>query len=374
MPLRHIWTRGLPEDCRLEGISFRDEWITFKLYCRKEMKSMTIDFLSGKTNVRSLGDPELRGAVEHKREFHTLFCYKGYKHRVWNKIIRGLDVKMMCRKDICVVAMVNPNYSLEVHTYSGSGDLLEKIGLGRIYHFDVVASDNLIAVTSAGMGEEGNATILFDGSTGTVIDYYTGFGGYAIAMPDMVFILGKSEDTWITRGYNNDGEEMIHDEGIPILPPFNPIPHQIPGMEGYQSRITALMDRHEIKIYNMVDYSIDYTFIRPPFTRGLFSIDEYNTTVLASIMGNSLIISYDLKGRVKWASHLIRDLKYAVISTNLVAMYVERGGRGETRLYSINERILKHEETFGPNAMPIMARRSHIVLTDGRVVAAYAME
>ncbi len=374
MPIRHIWTRGLPESCRLEGVGFRDEWIVFKLYCRDEMRSLTIDFLSGKTSIRSLGEPELRGMVEHKREFHTIFCYKGLKRRVWNKIIRGLNVKMICRKDICVVAVVNPNYSLEVQTYSGSGDLLEKIGLGRIYHFDLVASDNIIAVTSAGFTEEGTATILFDGSTGTVIDYYTGFGGYAVASPEMVFIMGKQDDIFMTRGYNNDGEEMINDEGLPVLPPFNPIPLPVQGMEGYEPRIIALMDRHEIKVYNTIDYSIDYTFIRPPFTRGLFGIDEYSTTVLSSIMGNSLIINYDLKGRVKWASHLVRDLKYAVVSTNLVAMYVEREGRGETRLYSINEDILKHEETFGPNAKPIMARRSHIVLTDGRVVAAYAME
>ena len=374
MPVKHIWTRGLPEGCELEGVGFYDEWIEFRLYCRDEMRMVRIDFLSGKTSIRSLGEPELRGSVEHKREFHSVFCYKGLKRRVWNRIIRGLNVKMKCRKDICVVAVVQPNYNLEIQTYSGNGDLMEKIGLGKVYHFDVVASENLIAVTSAGFTEEGTATVLFDGSTGTVIDYYTGFGGYAVASPEMVFIIGKQEERTYTRGYNNDGEEMIHDEGVPVLAPFNPIPHQIDGMNGFQPKIVALMDRHEIKIYNTIDYSIDYTVIRPPFTRGVFHIDEYNAAVLSMAMGKTLIINYDLKGRIKWASHLVRDLRYAVISSNLVAMYVQRNKKGETRLYSISGNILKHEESFGPNAMPIIARRSHIVLTDGRVVAAYAME
>jgi hypothetical protein len=167
---------------------------------------------------------------------------------------------------------------------------------------------------------------------------------------------------------------MIHDEGVPILAPFNPIPHSIPRMEGFTPRILAIMDRLEIKVYNQYDYSIDYTFIRPPFTRGLFNIDEYSASVLASIMGQPVIVNYDFKGRIKWVSHLIKDLKYAIISSNLVALYVERGGRGETRIYSIKGDMLQHEESFGPNALPIIARRSHIVLTDGRVVAAYAME
>ncbi len=374
MAIKRIWVRTLPENCGLDGISFQDEWIVLKLYCKDEQKNMLIDFLSGKTSIRSLGEPELRGKVEHKREFHTLFCYRGYKQRTWNRIIRGLNVKMVCRKDICVVGIVHPDYNLEVQIYSGSGDLLEKIGIGRVYHFDIVGSDNLIVVSTAGFTRDETATVLFDGSTGTVVDYYTNFGGYAIASPDMVYVIGREEDRVFTRGYNNDGEEVINDEGLPVLIPYNPIPHQIPGMDKFQNKGLAIMDRFEVKVYNTFDYSIDYTVLRPPFTRGIFYIDEYNMAVLASMMGQTVIINYDLKGRIKWVSHLVRDLEYAIVSPNLIALYVKRKGRGETRIYSIDENTLRHEESFGPNAMPVIARRSHIVLTNGRVIAAYSME
>ncbi len=374
MAVRRIWVRTLPENCGLDGIGFQDEWIVFRLYCRNEQKNMLIDFLSGKTSIRSMGEPELRGRVEHRREFHTLFCYRGLKQRVWNRIIRGLNVKMVCRKDICVTGIIHPDHSLEVQIYSGNGDLLEKIGVGRVFHFDIVGSDNIIVVTTMGFTREETVTILFDGSTGTVVDYYTNFGGYALSSPDMVYVIGREEEALYTRGYNNDGEEIINDEGIPILIPYNPIPHQIPGMERFQSKGLIILDRMEVKVYNTFDYSIDYTILRPPFTRGVFYIDEYNIAVLGSIMGHSVILNYDLKGRIKWVSHLVRDLEYAIVSPSLVALYVKRNGRGETRIYSIDENTLRHEESFGPNAMPIIARRSYIVLTNGRVVAAYSME
>jgi hypothetical protein len=378
LPLRHTWTRALPSNCVIDNVRFREEYVALRLYCKDSMVEYLINFISGKVDTRKIGEPELRGIVERKREFRTLICFKGYKNRVWSRISRSLSTKMICRKDVCVIADLKPNYALDITVLTGSGDVLESVTVSRVYHFDIAGADNLIAVTTRGVRAESTITMLIDGSTGSVIDHVTGFGGSAIASPDYVLIYGEHEGKIITHGYNNDGEEIIPggEEGLPILPPFNPIPHKVPGSDIFETKRIVFMGRNELRIYNPEEYVMEYTLVKPPFTRGVFNINinEYTITVLAQIMGWPLIITFDFKGRIKWLSHIIRDLRYALVSGSVIAMYVHNGVRGETKIYSIKDNTLIHEESFGPNALPLLVRRTSILLTDGRVVAAYTME
>lgn len=378
MPLRHAWTRALPSNCSLDAVRFREEYIELRLYCSDSMTLYMVNFISGKVDIRRAGEPELRGVVERKREFRTLICYKGYGNRAWSRIYRGLNAKMICRKDVCVTANLKPNYALDVSVMTGNGDVLESITIGGVYHFEVVGAENLIVVTTRGVRADSTITMLIDGSTGSVIDHITGFGGSAVSSLDYVFVYGEYEGKIVTHGYNNDGEEIIPggEEGLPILPPFNPISHKVPNSEIFEIKQVVIMGRNELKLYNPEDYVIEYTLIKPPFTRGVFNINinDYTAAVLAQIMGRPLIINYDFKGRVKWISHIVRDLRYAIISGNVVAIYTHNGRNGETKIYSVKDNTLVHEESFGPNALPLLVRRSSILLTDGRIVASYLME
>ncbi|ADI31693.1 hypothetical protein [Staphylothermus hellenicus] len=378
MPIRHAWSRALPSNCSLDAVRFREEYIELRLYCADSMTLYTVNFISGKVDIRRIGEPELRGAVERKREFRILTCYKGYGNRAWSKIYRGLNTKMICRKDVCVVANLKPNYALDISAVTSNGDVLESVTVGGVYHFEVAGSDNLIVVTTRGIRADSTTTMLIDGSTGSVIDHVTGFGGSAVSSLDYVFVYGEHEGKIITHGYNNEGEEIIPggEEGLPILPPFNPIPHRVPGSEIFEVKKVVLMEKNFLKLYNPEDYVIEYTLLKPPFTRGVFNINihNYSATVLAQIMGWPFIINYDFKGRVIWSSHIIRDTIYGIVTGNIVALYVDNGKIRETKLYSVKDNTLVLEESFGPNALPLLVRRSNILLTDGRVVASYMME
>ncbi|ABN69365.1 hypothetical protein Smar_0252 [Staphylothermus marinus F1] len=378
MPIRHTWSRALPSNCSLDAVRFREEYIELRLYCADSMVLYTVNFISGKVDVRRIGEPELRGVTERKREFKTLICFKGYGNRAWTKIYRGLNTKMVCRKDVCVIANLKPNYALDINVVTGNGDVLESVTVGGVYHFEVVGSDNLIAVTTRGIRADSTITMLIDGSTGSVIDHITGFGGSAVSSLDYVFVYGEHEGKIITHGYNNDGEEIIPggEEGLPVLPPFNPIPHKVPGSEIFEVKQVVLMGKNFLKLYNPEDYVIEYTLLKPPFTRGVFNINvnNYTAAVLAQIMGMPFIINYDFKGRVVWISHIIRDTIFAIISGDIVALYVDYGKMRETKIYSVKDKTLVLEESFGPNVLPLLVRRSNILLTDGRVVASYMME
>jgi len=376
LPVTHVWTRKFPDYCSLDGFSIDGEWLIIKLYCVDKMIEYRINSISGKTSINTLDEVELRGAVERRREFITFQCFKGYKKKVWGKIVRGLDAKMECRKDICVAAILSPNYTLEIQVYSVHGDILETIGLGKVFSFDIAATENIITVTTHGFTEDNTASVIFDASTGAIIDELSRFGGYLVSSPDIIFIISEQEGKLYCRGYNNDGEEVISDEGVPLFIPFNPIPHRIPGMDRFSSKQVAVMDRNEIRVYNLIDYSIDYTVTRPPFTRGVYNInpDDLSVTALSVIMGMPVIANYDFRGGIRWSSHIIGNIYYALVASDIVAVHEQMKRNTVTRLYKIKDGYLLQEEVFGPNVMPIIARKSYILLTDGRLVASYMLE
>ncbi len=374
MALRLLWERRVPDNCGVEAVSRRSEWLVLRLYCREDMRELKIDSGSGRTSVRILGEPELRGWVEWRREFHTLRCVRGYGVQAWNKLVRALSVRMVCRKDICVAAYMKPHNNVEIDILGRNGAALETVNLGNILDYQLQATDNLIVFTALGVDESFTTTMLIDASTASIIDDIPGFGGLVVTSPELAFVAGEHEGRIYTRGFSNDGEEILVDEGLPILVPTNPYPHMVPGGEFRSPEQLVIMDRHSLKVYNIYDYTMEYTVMRPPRTRGVFDIspDAGSVTTL-SIHGDSPVIAnYGFQGEVRWMSHIVRGVTRVLHGASLVAVY-DGAWRRETRIYRIRPPGLGLETVLSPRVEPLLIRGNTVIVFDGYTVAAYEL-
>ena len=379
MPVKNLWSRTLQRNCRIDAIRYQYEWIELRLYCREQYLNYRINSISGKVEIRRLDHVPLRGTVDHRREFHTLICYRGLENRAWTRIVKVVNAKMVCRKDICVAALAKPGLILEINIFSGNGEILERFTISGVIDFKIVASDNLLVVTTRGIRKQGTITLVIDSSTGSIIEHLTGFGGNAVANIDYVLVYGEHEGKMITQGYNNDGEEIIPggEEGIPVLTPFNPFPTMIDEQAiMFESKQIILMGKNELKLYNPEEFLVEYTFIRPPFTRGVLNLNIHENTasVVARIMGRPVIATYDINGKILWVSHSVKNLIYSLITSEIVGMAVKEDGIWKTKVYRIKGNSLELEKILAPNVFPIYARKDNIIVTDGNVVALYRVE
>ncbi len=375
MPLTLLWERRIPPECGVEAVSRRSEWLILRLYCREDMRELKVDTGSGRTSVRILGEPELRGWVEWRREFHTLRCVRGYGVQAWKKTVRALSVKMVCRKDICVAGVMKPNSNLQVDILGRNGSVLETVNLGNIVDYQLQATDSLIVLTALGYDESFTTTMLIDASTASIIDDIPGFGGLVVTSPEFAFVTGEHEGRIFTRGFTSDGEEILVDEGLPILVPSNPLPHMVPGGEFRSPEQLIIMDRYNLKVYNTYDYTMEYTVMRPPRTRGVFDISPDTGSITAlSIHGDEpVIVNYGFQGEVRWYSHIVRGVTRVLQGGSIIAVY-DGAARRETKIYSVRPPGLGLERVLAPRVEPLLVRGNTAIVFNGYLIAAYTLE
>ncbi len=376
MALKHEWSRPLPSGCEIYSVRIHGEWIDLSLYCSDYISQILINIINGRIQTKERKGLELKGVIERRGEFYVATCYRGYENKLWNKVLRGLNLRFLCRTEICVSALMKPNRDVEITIMDKDGETIDIMTITNVYDYDMKASSSLIVLTTKGYREESTSTLLIDPATASIIDHITGFGGNVLASLDHVFVSGFRENRIVTKVFSSDGEEVLEIDGQPVIPPYNPIAYQIPGSERFEAKNIVVMDRYEVKVFDTFDYSTIYTVLRPPFTRGVIDIDheEYSIVTLSHIMGKPFILKYDFNGVVKWVSHIVRDLYYALVSNQLVAMYTRTPHGGETRVYRIEDGTLIHEDSFGYDVYPLVVRRNNVLLTNEKVVSSYTME
>ncbi len=375
MPLTPLWTYNLPSECIFDGLDVRSDWIGLNLYCKNEQRTVIIELSSGRTTVRGGREPELRGVVERKADFLTLRCFRGFGNRVWSRIVRAPCVKMVCRKEVCVAGFLKSNYSLEVNVINARGGVVESITLSNTLDFDIGAASSVIALSTTSPYPEHSTVLFVDAGSGSILDEYTGFGGRVISSPSLIAIYGEHGREMYTRVYNDDGEEVISDEGIALFIPYNPFPFQLPGTDVFNEKYLIVMDKHNLKIYSVADYNLEYMLSRPPYARGVFDVNpEAGTiTTLSIVNGYPLVVSYGFRGDVLWQSHIVRQVSRVLHSNTLVTIFDEKF-RKETRIAVIRQPVIIEEERLGPGIEPLHVWGRNVVLFDGEKVIAYAYE
>lgn len=375
MGIVHNWSRVLPENCAIQYVKQESDWLVIGLYCTDSFEEVSIDIINGKIQRRSSSEPELIGASEFRRNFYVITCYKGLNKRVWSRVEHSLNSKTICRQNVCVVTSMKPDRSLEVKLVNAKNEEVESISIENTYDFQVGASLNLIVVTTTGIRVENSSTVLIDPATLSILDYVNGFGGYVTESTDYLLVYGFSRGKYVTKIYDSHGEEVFEIDGIPVLIPFNPLTHKIRRNMLFDTRFIGIIDKNDIKIIDPVDFSILLTIIKPPFTRGVLSVEpDMHVVTVYSVFGNKpLIIKFDSTGTPVSISHEINNLRYGLFTSKAAAIYIEREF-GETRIYSIVDNLHIHEDSFGPNVYPLTMRGDVVILTDSRKVSSYSLE
>lgn len=375
MSLIHNWSRNLPRDCNIHYTRFESDWVIFGLYCTESIEEISIDTISGKLQKRRSSEAELKGFSEFRKNFYVLTCYRGLNKRIWNRVERSLNSKIICRQNICVTASLKPERVLEIKIIDIKNEDLETISIENTYDFHIGSSLDLIAVTTTGIRQEYSATVLIDPATLSVLDHLTGFGGYIVESTDYLLIYGFSKGKYVTKMYSSHGEEVLEIDGIPVLVPYNPLTHRVHRDKLFDTKFIGIIDKNDIKIVDPSDFSIILTCIKPPFTRGVLSVDlEMYSVTVYSVFGNKpLIIKYDSSGAPVFISHELSGFRYGLFTSKMATIYVERG-YGETRVYRIVDNMLIHEDSFGPGVFPIFVRGDTVILTDSKKISSYSME
>lgn len=375
MSLVHNWSRSLPGNCSIHYVRFESDWIILGLYCTDSIEEISVDIINGKLQKRRSSEAELIGYSEFRKNFYVVTCYKGLNKRLWNRVERSINSKIVCRQNICVVANLKPERTLEVKIIDVKNEDLETINIENTYDFQIGSSLDLISITTTGMWQEHSATVLIDPATVSVLDYITGFGGYVVESTDYLSIYGFSKGKYITRIYSSHGEEVLEIDGIPVLIPFNPLTYRVHRDKLFETRLIGVVDKNDIKIVDTSDFSISATFIKPPFTRGVINVDleMYSIMVYSVFSSKPLIIRYDPNGVPLMISHEISGFKYGLFTNKIAAIFVERKDV-ETRVYRIIDNMLVHEDSFGPGVFPLIARGDTVVLTDSKKISSYSLE
>ncbi|MEM1741529.1 MAG: hypothetical protein QW615_04530 [Desulfurococcaceae archaeon] len=371
----HNWTRVLPENCIIQYVKFESDWIIIGLYCSDSIEEISIDIVSGRIQRRKSSELELIGYAEFRKNFYVITCYKGLNKRLWNRIEKSLNSKVICRQNTCVTASLKPNRVLEVKVIDARNEEIESINIENTYDFQIGSSLSLVVLTTTGIRQEYSSTLLIDPSTISIIDHISGFGGYVVESTDYVLVYGFSRGGYVTKIYDYHGEEVFEINGVPVLIPFNPLAYRVHRDKLFEFKLIAIIDRNDVKAINPYDFSIVFTSIKPPFTRGVLNIDveTYSLIVYSVLWNKPLIIKYDSNGTPLVISPQISSLRYGLFTNKIAAIYVERE-RGETRLYSIRDNIMVHEESFGPGVFPLVIKGDTIILTDSRKISSYSME
>ncbi|MCD6488139.1 MAG: hypothetical protein J7K21_02820, partial [Desulfurococcales archaeon] len=334
--MKKIWEYYIPCNCLVDGIEIKEDKVFLDLYCRNDSRKTTIYIIDGVSHTIE-GEPlELRSNVERRRELYVLKCYKGSGHRLWSRLVRAYVADMVCRGDYCVAAYVEPGNKLVIKMFDERGNTIETTSYNNVLDFNFAASRDLAVVSVQGIKKEKSSTLLVDILNGVFIKELTGFGGLAIACKDIVLVTGRRGNRVYVKGFASDGVEVIDDEGIASLIPYNPFYFQIPYTYMYRSNYVGVIGKFYLKIYNLKDYSIEYFLVKPPSTRGVYYIDEDLSTVttLSIINGLPLVVTYDFYGKPLWHLPLIEGITRVLNSDRIVAAY--DGVRSlETRVFSL---------------------------------------
>lgn len=374
--MTHEWTRPLPSECSIFSIRFRREWLDIELYCREGIVESSINTLNGRIELKDRREPELKGVVERKGEVYVATAYRGFGNKLWTKTLKGLSVRFLCKTELCVLSILKPNRELEASLLDKDGETIDTVVLRSVYDYDLRSSHSMIALSTIGFGEESTSTLLIDPSTASIVDHITGYGGYVVACLDHVIVNGYRDNRAVAKVFSSEGEEVLEVDGKAVLPPYNPFVYQLDGSERFEVKKIVLIDKYEVKVFDPYDYSMIYTVSRPPFTRGVLDIDveEYRIVSLSHLMGKPLILEFDFRGSVKWVSHVIHGFRYGLVSSDMVSLYFIGDEGGETRIYSIEDNNLIHEDSFGGNVYPIALRKNRVILTNEKLISSYVLE
>ncbi|RLG82487.1 MAG: hypothetical protein DRO40_07625 [Thermoprotei archaeon] len=375
MPFTRLWRYRIPSECLLDGFEYSDEWLNIDLYCRDEVRKVSIEVTSGRTITGGGSSLELRGVVEFKREYFVLRCFYGYGNVMWSKIRSALDAKIMCRKETCVIGLLRPDNILEVNIINKAGQILETFTLDNVLDFDIGGSRNLIILSTISAHPEHSIVLLVNAISNAVIDEIRGFGGRIISSPYRVIINGKHEGKYYARIYSDEGKELAYTEGIGVFIPYNPYPFQLPGTELYNEKFIVITDLFTVKVYNIMDLGLECSFIKPPRMRAIFNVDleDNNVTTLSRIFDQPLIVNYSFNGEPLWQTHIVRGVSRVLHSASILALY-DGFYRRETRLSLIKMPVVVEEERLGPGVEPLIIWGRYIVLFDGEFIRAYVYE
>ncbi len=375
MAVIHNWSRQLPENCELHFFRVTTDQIVLGLYCSDYLQELRVNTINGKIELGDRRKPELKGKVEMRKNFFIVSCYQGLGKILWNRVERGLNTKVLCKMEICIIATMNKDRELEVKIVDKRNEELDRIRIANVYDFHIGASDELIILSTTGFTEESNTVTIIDPATVSIVEHVPGFGGFVLSSSEHVFVYGYKEGGMITKVFTGEGEEVLETEGIPVLPPYNPFAYPLIHHGMFSTENIIIMDRNEIKVFDPYDFSLIYTALKPPLTRGVINVDinEPSMIVYGILTGKPYLIKYDHAGVVKWISHVLRDFVYALTSDKIIAMYIRSLG-GETRIYRIAGNTLIHEESFAPHVFPLLVRGDTVILTDSRIISSYSIE
>jgi len=375
LTLTHEWTRYIPEHCDIYSVISSGEHLLLNLYCRDYVVEAKLNIVTGKLEFGERKKPVLRGRVEFRKDLFLVTCFYGKDRVLWNKVEHGIGAKIACRMDICVVSSMSKERVLAVKVIDNRGEVLDQLTVPNVYDYHVASSENIIAVSTIGFSEENTVTLLVDAATASIVDYRSGFGGYAVADLDHVYVYSYRAGNAVTKVFDNNGDEVLESDGIPVLPPYNPFAYRANKLFDHGPSHIVIMDKSTLKIYDPSEYTLITTMLKPPLIRGVMRVDVEKPSVVAftSFMGRLYLAEFAFNGEIEWVSHVLPQLSYGIASNKLVALYVERE-TGETRVYRISDGMLVHEDTFAPNVYPLAVRGNQVVLTNNQLISAYTLE
>lgn len=376
MSLKLDWKRTFPDGCIIRGIKNEDESIIFNLYCSDKEIDIAINVNNGRQTIKEQRETGLLGTLESRESVHIATCYRGLGNRAWYKVYRGVITKFCCQQTLCIQATLNKERVLDASILDKNGETIETLRFSNVFDFSIDSSRDIMALSITGINIESSHSILIDLSTVDIVEELERFGGRILSTMDHLLIYGfKEHGLTYTKVFDKKGEEVLEIEGIPYLPPYNPLPIPVHGALKFTSGSIVVADKHTVKIVSPRDYSIITIYVKIPFTRGVFYVDlEENSMIsLSNLMGKVVLIKHDARGVVDWVSHILREVAYLVASRSIIVMNT-KGLGGETRVYQVSGKTLIHIDSFPPNVLPIIALGDSIVLTDGRVVTRYVIE
>lgn len=375
MKFKHDWTRKLPENCIVKSIDLEGENVVFGLYCVDKEIDIAVNILNGKVNLREQREPGIKGSLTKGLDTTMVTCYRGLNNKLWTKATRGLATRFICENDLCILAVLQKDYTLDVSFLDKNGETVDTAKFSKVYDYQLASSQDIIALTTMGFTSEDSHTMLIDTSTMSIIEEMEGFGGFAQSTKHHVLIYGFKETQLYTKIFDKRGDEVLEIEGQPMVPPYNPVPQFTQDGFKFEPKAVPIVDKHVVKLVSLTDYSIFNVFIKLPFTRGVFDVDLVENTLITmnNIMSKPVLIKHDVRGGIDWVSHIVREVVYLVSSRSIVALNT-RMFNGETRIYYVQGRHLAHLESFSGNVKPVLAYGDAVILTDNKLVSRYAVE
>ncbi|MET1159596.1 MAG: hypothetical protein ABWW65_01420 [Thermoprotei archaeon] len=369
------WTTTLPEYCGIESIRFESEWIILDLYGKGNEAKIALNTINGKIQKREVREPGLKGFVEKKANEYIISIMKGCNNKLLSKVIRGLNVKLMCKQDLCIIAHINRERVLTITLISRDGSIIDELKIGKVYEFDIASTASVLALSTIGVNEETTLLLLVDPSTKSVIERLTGFGGFLLPSLDFIIVYSYIENKPFSKIYTENGEELFEIDGLPTLPPYTPFPRHTNQYLCEPHKI-VFITKNDIRVVNSRDFTLENILPKPPLMRGVVDVDSrsYVITGFSKISGLPLLTQYLVTGDIKWFIHATNSFSYALASQRLIAIY-SRSPLNETRIYALDDNGMPlYIDSFAPNVFPLIVKENTVILTDIKMVSSYSIE